>query len=994
VPIVDDSRAAVRPGLSVQAVRLGQVVRGGRRTLDAVSLTVRAGQLVAIIGASGAGKTTLLDALAGMRPPAEGEVRYTGGHGPIGYVPQDDIIHQQLPLARTLHYAARLRLPAADADRRVGEVLDVLGLTGRAGTRIADLSGGERKRASIAVELLARPAALFLDEPTSGLDPAAAADLLALLGRLARDGVPVVLTTHNPADVRSCDTVAVLAPGGRLVFAGPPGAAPGQFGADDVADIYGRLTQAPTWTHPPDPLPDTTRKTGDAGTGAPGVLTQIVLLTGRNLAILRADRLTLAILIGSPLVILAMFLMLFRGGAFAADRPDPGTTVMILFWIAFGVFFFGLTYGLLQICTEQAVLRREVFAGLRLGPYLSAKIAVLLPMLALVDVLLLGVLRALDRLPALPAADFAALWLTTLLASACALALGLLCSASVSDVAQAGLLLPMLCFPQVLFVGAILPVPVMAPVGRWLSYAMSNRWSFEALGHSTGVEQLWASGTSPLGPPLLATYGDTFSRPLWLDWSILTGMTLIFLVAGWGCCAVVPDRFETLRATEYRHLDAAGEVYLDYTGAGVYSQAQLRAHHERLAGRAYGNPHSANPSSAASTDLVASARHAVLRFLNADPAEYAAIFTPNASGACRLVGEAYPFGRGRDLVMTFDNHNSVNGIREYARRAHARRRYLPLSPPDLRVADQTVTAALRRRRGLFAFPAQSNFTGVQHPLRWVEQAHDAGYDVLLDVAAYLPTNPLDLSRVKPDFVPISWYKVLGYPTGVGCLVARRDALARLRRPWFAGGTIAAVSVGTEWHQLTTDETAFEDGTLDFLHIPDVEFGLSWLARLGHDTIHDRVHDLTARLLTDLTGLRHGNDTPMIRLYGPAGPDGRGATIAFNLLEPDGRVVDERLVAAEAAGDGLSLRTGCFCNPGAGEGAFAISRRQLRGSRRWGVRTIDDYLTMIGLPTGGAVRVSFGVASTDDDLNRLLAFLTATYRDRRADSAGLAPRLRC
>jgi selenocysteine lyase/cysteine desulfurase len=453
-------------------------------------------------------------------------------------------------------------------------------------------------------------------------------------------------------------------------------------------------------------------------------------------------------------------------------------------------------------------------------------------------------------------------------------------------------------------------------------------------------------------------------------------------------------RIDELRATEYAHLDAGGEVYLDYTGAGVYADAQLRAHHERLRGRAYGNPHSENPASAASTELVESARRAVLRFLNASADEYAVIFTPNASGACRLVGEAYPFGRGRDLVMTFDNHNSVNGIREFARRAGARRRYVPLAAPDLRVADLAVAEALRRRRGLFAFPAQSNFTGVQHPLTWVEQAHRAGYDVLLDVAAFLPTNPLDLSAVRPDFVPISWYKVLGYPTGLGCLVARREALARLRRPWFAGGTITAVSVGTEWHELAADESAFEDGTLNYLSIPDLEFGLSWLDTVGRGLVRERVRDLTGWLLDELGRLRHGNGRPMARIYGPAGLEGRGATVAFNLLDPDGVVVDERLVAAEATAAGISLRTGCFCNPGAGEGAFGITGGRLRGSARGGVRTVDEYLTVLGLPTGGAIRVSFGIASTFGDVQRLLDFVAESYRDRPAEAAGLAPRLRC
>jgi ABC-type multidrug transport system ATPase subunit len=528
MPVVNDHpQATVRPGLSISASGIGQVARGGRRTLDKVSLVVAPGELVAIIGASGAGKTTMLDALSGVRPPAEGEVRHGSATGaPVGYVPQDDIIHQQLPLARTLRYAARLRLPAAEVDRQVAEVLDVLGLAARADTRVASLSGGERKRASIAVELLARPGALFLDEPTSGLDPAAAADLLALLRRIADGGVPVVLTTHNPADVGRCDTVAVLAPGGRLVFAGPPADAPAHFQTEDLTGVYAVLADAPAWESAvppglPDPPPARPARTPS----------HIWLLSRRNLDILRSNRLTLAILAGSPLMILAMFLMLFEAGSFDPASPDPGTTVMILFWIAFGVFFFGLTYGLLQICTELPILRREVFAGLRLGPYLAAKVVLLLPLLAVADLVLLAVLRLLDRLPALGAAGFAEVYLTALLASACALALGLLCSASVSDVAQASLLLPMLCFPQVLFVGAILPVPVMAPVGRAISYAMSNRWAFEALGHSTNVPELWQGGGSPLGPPLLAAYGDSFDRPEWHNWLILAGMTVVFLVA-------------------------------------------------------------------------------------------------------------------------------------------------------------------------------------------------------------------------------------------------------------------------------------------------------------------------------------------------------------------------------------------------------------------------------------------------------------------------------
>ncbi|RKS73637.1 selenocysteine lyase/cysteine desulfurase [Actinomadura pelletieri DSM 43383] len=453
-------------------------------------------------------------------------------------------------------------------------------------------------------------------------------------------------------------------------------------------------------------------------------------------------------------------------------------------------------------------------------------------------------------------------------------------------------------------------------------------------------------------------------------------------------------RLDELRATEYRHLDEHGQTYLDYTGSGVAAAAQLRAHVERLSGGCYGNPHSENPASSASTVLIERARTAILDFFNASPDEYAVVFTQNASGACRLVGEAYPFGRGDRLVLTGDNHNSVNGIREFARARGAEVAHVPVRGPELRVPGEEVRAALTGRRGLLVFPAQSNFTGVQHPLDWIDEAHDHGYEVLLDAAAFVPANRLDLSRTRPDFVPVSWYKVFGYPTGVGCLVARRDALARLRRPWFAGGTIQAVSALGGWHVLAPDETAFEDGTLNFLAIPDVEFGIGWVQAIGMDLIHRRVGHLTSLLLRGLATLRHSDGSAMIRLYGPDGTDRRGGTVAFNVLDARGAVVDERIVARDTAAAGICVRTGCFCNPGAGEGAFRIPERALRRTAHTRTRTLDDYLDVLGLPSGGAVRASLGLVSNVADVERLIGFLDAAYRDREPDATGLRPRERC
>ena len=473
---------------------------------------------------------------------------------------------------------------------------------------------------------------------------------------------------------------------------------------------------------------------------------------------------------------------------------------------------------------------------------------------------------------------------------------------------------------------------------------------------------------------------------------------------------------DQLRATEYSYLDAGGHVYLDYAGAGLPAQAQLTAHAERVRGGCFGNPHSQNPTSAASTELIERARSAVLAHFNAPPHEYAAVFTANATGACRLVGEAYPFSPRTRLVLTQDNHNSVNGIREFARSRGALTQYVPFCSPELRIDDDAIgqalarrgpgplgaarrvaaalSAAAPRRRGLFAYPAQSNFSGVQHSLRWIELAHEQGYDVLLDAAAYVPSNRLDLSVVKPDFVPVSWYKVFGYPTGVGCLIARREALGRLRRPWFAGGSVSIASVQGDRHTPAPDEAGFEDGTLSFLQIPDLASGLSWVSGIGLDLIHQRVMCLTGWLLGRLAALRHGNGQPMARIYGPASTRDRGGTVAFNLLDPGGRIIDERAVARDTAAAGISIRTGCFCNPGAGEGAFNLTKADWRKATPGRARTMDQYLDLLGLPSGGALRASVGLASNVEDLERFLAFVKMTYRDRLPDTTGLTPRLAC
>src|SRR5512135_855498 len=315
-----------------------------------------------------------------------------------------------------------------------------------------------------------------------------------------------------------------------------------------------------------------------------------------------------------------------------------------------------------------------------------------------------------------------------------------------------------------------------------------------------------------------------------------------------------------LRMREFGRLDADGHVYLDYTGAGLPAASQIRRHADLLLGRVLGNPHSESPTSRLATEFVERARRHVLAHFGASPDEYDVVFTANASQALKLVGESYPFGPGNRFLLTFDNHNSVNGIREYARSAGAGVTYIPVVPPDLRVDAGVVTAALdpegRPEPGLFAFPAQSNFSGVQHDLAFIEEARSRGWDVLLDAAAFVPTNRLDLSRWHPDFVTLSFYKMFGYPTGVGALIGRHSALERLHRPWFAGGTITVASVQADRYYLASGPAAFEEGTINYETLPAVEIGLDFLESVGLEVIHQRVQALTDWLIAALLGLRH------------------------------------------------------------------------------------------------------------------------------------------
>lgn len=425
--------------------------------------------------------------------------------------------------------------------------------------------------------------------------------------------------------------------------------------------------------------------------------------------------------------------------------------------------------------------------------------------------------------------------------------------------------------------------------------------------------------------------------------------------------------FAELRRREFARLDEAGLAYLDYTGSALYGVSQLRAHHELLAANVFGNPHSGSAPSRASTERIDAARARLLRFFDVDASTHEAIFTANTSAAIKLVAESYPFTSASTLLLSADNHNSMNGVREYARRAGATIRVVPLDE-ELRLREPEALLA-RASSGLLAYPAQSNFSGVRHPLALVDAAHARCLDVLLDVAAYAPSTPLSLRDVPADFAALSFYKLFGDPTGLGALIARREALAKLRRPWFSGGTVLYASVAADTHRLRPGHEAFEDGTPNFLAIAALDAGFDLLDEVQLPRISAHVAALTRTLLGALGAMRH------VRLYGPRNACARGGTIAFNVCDRNGSPIPFAEIEARANEAGIALRGGCFCNPGASEAAFGFDAATLRRC----LAALGDGFTPARLAecTGraaGALRVSVGMANDERDVERLLALL--------------------
>jgi ABC transport system ATP-binding/permease protein len=493
------------------------------RILDGVTLAIEPGQFVALVGGSGAGKSTLMKTLLGLDPTTNGRVLINGNdlrtnfnlyRTQIGYVPQDDIIHGDLTVLEALTYAAKLRLPPdTNILEVVNKTLMQIEMNGpREGTLINKLSGGQRKRVSIGVELLADPKLFFLDEPTSGLDPGLDKKMMQLLKKLSEQGRTIVLVTHATANVEMCDRVAFMARGGRLCYFGPPQEASDFFKTpdDDFAEIYNLLEDEDKIQHWAHRYSRSTycdkyvrahlSSNQSSNTGfapptqvKPSIIQQAILLTQRYWQLVMRDRVNLTLaLITAPIGISLITLAVKNGNAFIPpETPDVALAPLatkILFVFTCASLWVGLSGALQEIVRESAIYVRERLVNLSLPAYLGSKLAVL-SALAIAQTLLIDLVVMIAFKSPSPTTMpwFFGLSITsflTLLASYC---LGLLVSSAVKSIAQANSALPLLLIPQIIFSGVLFKSEGTA---NYISWFMLSRWSIGAYGSLVNINAL------------------------------------------------------------------------------------------------------------------------------------------------------------------------------------------------------------------------------------------------------------------------------------------------------------------------------------------------------------------------------------------------------------------------------------------------------------------------------------------------------------------------
>ncbi|MCZ4515104.1 ATP-binding cassette domain-containing protein, partial [Streptomyces sp. ActVer] len=508
--------------VSLDVQDLSVAVDKGRKTLlDRVSFPVGEKCLLAVVGPSGAGKSTLLNALTGQRPADRGTVLYDGRdlyrdyaelRQRIGLVPQDDILHAQLTVRRALTYAAQLRFPqdTAKAERRarVDEVVQELGLEERVGQPIHSLSGGQRKRVSVALELLTKPSLLFLDEPTSGLDPGMDRSVMHMLRGLADDGRTVIVVTHSVLSLDVCDRLLVLAPGGKVAYYGPPDETLAFFGYEQWPEAFEAFERdrERDWAgdylaslqHRQYIVNSTAQPHLGQAAPAPGTVSrppkaqswgsQLGTLVRRYAAALSADRTFLAIMIALPFVMGAM------ARALAGSKLTQETAMNALLILCVGGVLTGAANAVRELVKERVIYQRERAVGLSRSAYLMSKVVVLgtitvLQAVVLTLVALLGVDLNAPGGEGVLMPPLVEITVAVALLSFTAMMLGLLVSAMVRKEEVTMPLLVLLAIVQVVFCGALLKLDGVPGIEQ-LSWLVPSRWALGAMAGTIGLARL------------------------------------------------------------------------------------------------------------------------------------------------------------------------------------------------------------------------------------------------------------------------------------------------------------------------------------------------------------------------------------------------------------------------------------------------------------------------------------------------------------------------
>lgn len=542
------SYCCYKTGVSIDVENV-VITRGKRKkaavTGNNISLSIKPGELVAIIGGSGAGKSTILNCMCGYLRPSKGEVYINGTDlyqnfasikKMIGYVPQSDIVYDNLTLYDMLSYTAKLRLPKDTSQKEresvINNAIRLVELTEKKNSFIKELSGGQKKRASIAVELLSDPNLLFLDEPASGLDPGTERNLMESLRAMADQGKTVVLVTHSTLQLKLCDRIIFMGKGGNLCFFGSFENAMRFFGVSNIVDVYKMINDnAVDWRIKYDETRSLAKSRRpvpiSASSGKSKNKNQLPILASRYLKLVINDRQRLLLLlIQAP--VLALLISLVADGE---QFKQYEMTKSLLFALSCSSFWVGMLNAIQEVCKEENILKREYMTGLSLNAYILSKILVLSILCLIQSVLIISIFTVLIGIPevGLISSPFVEMLVTTILTAIASSAMGLFVSSLFDNADRAMTMAPILLMPQILFSGLIFKLEGPTEMISWLAIC---RWCMEGYGTTANLNQLHLKLQQEgiMIPHEAEKYFEFTSTHMFKAWTVLLLFVVLFLI--------------------------------------------------------------------------------------------------------------------------------------------------------------------------------------------------------------------------------------------------------------------------------------------------------------------------------------------------------------------------------------------------------------------------------------------------------------------------------